>query len=324
MSQPKKRRAAAEPAAPFFQHYVFRGGRHYNNIVPPEKLFGGTSILNALNSEVRDYLINPLLYEISPHGYLPLRRFIRFCGVRNSSRETTILSFAKANELDVLLIKTPIGFEPQKHLRLLYAEAKSLNLPVLVVLKDVEMLFRHDPELGAQENYARTRNVLAFVDELTTISEGGWPVWTVLVTDHALDLDPRLNHYFQGTFFWSGILELQDLYDVVTRCRIFTHCLQRYVSDPSDGGEYPFDHDEHCIMDFVTNYTAHCTYHQINDYVRNVVCRWRWHVPASDIASLTLNDRRLVPKTSDFMDAIRQHQSIVPHVPFLINIKPFI
>jgi hypothetical protein len=77
-------------------------------------------------------------------------------------------------------------------------------------------------------------------------------------------------------------------------------------------------------VEFVANYTEHCTYHQINDFVRNVVCRWRWHVPANDIASLTLNDRRLVPKTADFMDAIRQHQSIVPAVPFDTNIKPFI
>lgn len=310
--------------APCFQHYAFRGGNHYNNVVPAEQLFGGISMLNALNAEVRDYLINPLLYEISPHGYLPLRRFIRFCGVRNSSRETTILSFAKANELDVLIVKTPIGFEPQRHLRQLYAEAKALNLPVLVVLKDIEVLFRHDPELGPQENYARTRNALAFADELSAVNDGGWPLWTVLLTDHALDLTPLLNKYFQATFFWSGLLDIHDLYDEVTRCRIFVHCLKRYVSDPGDGSEYPFDRSERQLMEFVSTYTVHCTYRQINDYVRNVVCRWRWHVPASDIPTLTLDDKRLVPKTADFMDAIRERQSIAAHPPFDTNIKPFI
>jgi len=306
-----------------FQHYNFRDGRHYPNVLSSDSLFGNTTITSVLNAEIRDYLVNPGLYEIHPMGYLPLRRFIRFFGVRNSSRETAILSFAATNNLDVFLVRSVIGFKPQMHLRKMYNAAKELQVPVLIVLKDVDLLFQQNAELGPQENYERTRNLLALTDELTSISEGGWPIWTVLATDHSRDLMFHLDKFFRPTTFWTGIPELRDLYDEVTRSRIFMHCLNKYIYDTGTG-EFPFDRNPQLLLEFVISYATHCTFRQIDEFVRNVVCGWRQHVPRSEMSQLERTDQRLVPKTVAFIEAIRQSQTISTYPPFDGNVRPYV
>jgi len=319
----KKRRPTDDASElSFFEHYQFSKGHHYRNVLNLLSLKGCDSILGVLRAEIGAVLDNYELHELSSSGWIPVYRNLRLYGVKNSSRTTSVLSFAQSRSVDVLMIKSAIGFEPQKHLRMIYSQAKNLNAPAIILLKDIDFLFRHEVDFGQQENYLRTRNALAFSDELRAIQESQFPVWTVLLTPHPLPLMYEVDQYFQGATYWTGDVKLGDLMDNVTRAQILSDCVQRYVN-ASWTGEIPFRRDENLLLNFARSYTTHCTYRQISDFVRSIVAERKRHLPSSELQCIQLDDPRLVPTTEEFFDAA-QKKGTISQYPAGENVYPFI
>lgn len=316
----KKRRTEEDDKASCFRHLDFTS-QTYADVVPYSHLRGCVSIVSTLEREIRTVLLNQDIYETSLGGLIPVMRFLRINGVKNSSKQTAVLSFASDARLDVFLVRTPIGFEPQKHLREIYKQAKELHRPVLVVLKNVDALFRHDKDLQNGQNYKRTENMLQFSEELKLVKESCWKIWTIMLNPTPEPFFLEIDKFFQRSTIWAGCRVVGDIFDDLTRSKILMDALHRYIPD---GPNFPFDHSATDLLAFVTNFTSYCTYTQIEEFVRHIVSGCKYNIPAGELQLLPPTDSRLVPRTADFMTAVREKQTISMFTPYDWNVAPFV
>jgi hypothetical protein len=319
----KKRRSESPVTGPKtsgLTHYSFRL-ETYPAIVPYNELAGCKTITHTLEREIRTVLLNESLYETCLGGRMPVNRFLRFCGVKSSSKETAVLSFAADCKLDVLLVRSPSGFEPEKHLKQIYKQAKELHVPVLIVLKDLDVLFRYDKEFSAGENYKRTLNTYALVDELQQIRDSHWKIWTLILSTTREGLPFEITPFFENSTTWAGLLEHGDIFDDVTRAKIIMDCLKKYIPQ---GGSFPFDGNATALMDFAGQFTQYCTYRQIEEFVRTIVNQWKYQIPQGELLLVNSGDTRLIPMTKDFINAVRGRQNISAYPAYEKNCAPFL
>jgi hypothetical protein len=276
--------------------------------------------------------VNESLYETSLGGRMPVNRFLRFFGAKSSSKETAVLSFAYECKLDVFLIRSPAGFEPQRHLKEVYQQAKELHVPVLIVLKNIDILFRKDKESSGSENnkaalntYAladelqqirdshwKALNTYALAEELQQIRDSHWKIWTIILTTSREPLFFEVDQFFQNSTHWAGIEEIRDIFDDVTRGTIIMDCLRKYIAP---GAPLPFDGNPAAVLGFANQFTGNCTYRQIDEFVRMIVNRWKFQVPPGEMLLVGQTDVRLVPTTKDLIDAVRGKHTISPYPP---------
>jgi hypothetical protein len=318
----KKRRSESPVTGPKTSGLVHYSRRlnTFPPAVPYDLLRGCTTITQTLEREIRNVILNENLYEISFEGRMPVNRFLRFFGAKSSSKETAVLSFAFEHKLEVLMIRSPTGFEPQRHLKELYSQAKELQTPVLIVLKNIDMLFQHDKDISGGEAYKRALNTYAFAEELQQIRESRWKVWTIILTTSRVQLYFDVDIFFQHSTEWAGLPEIGDIFDDKTRGTIIIDCLRKYVAP---GARLPFDANAAEVLAFAGQFTSCCTYRQIDEFVRTIVNRWKFLVPPRDMLVMGQGDTRLVPTTKDFIDAMRGKQSISAY-PATDNISPFL
>jgi len=291
------------------------------SVVPYNMLRGCDGIKQTLEREIRTVLLNEGLYETSMLGRMPVNRFLRFQGVKSSSKETAVLSFAADCALDVFLARTPNGFEPQKHLKQIYLQAKELHVPVIVVLKNLDLLFRYDKDASSGDNYKRALNMFALAEELRQVHAGHWKIWTILLTTNLAPFGFDVDQYFLNSTEWAGNADIGDIFDDMTRAKILKDCLLKYIPE---GDAFPFDNNISALLGFSNQFTQHCTYRQIEEFVRSIVNRWKYQIPPGEILLVGHNDTRLIPTTSDFVNAVKGKQSISPYPVFDWNIAPFV
>jgi hypothetical protein len=301
-------------------HYAFRT-EMYASVVPWPRLLGCQTIVRTLEREIRTVILNESLYETTLGGRMPVNRFLRFFGVKSSSKETAVLSFAADAKIDVFLVRTPTGFEPQKHLSQIYRQAKEAHTPVIIVLKNLDILFRHDPDASSGDNYKRSVNMYALADELAQIRAGNWKIWTIVLTTLNSPLPFDIDEFFQSSTEWAGLPEIGDIFDAKTRARMLLECLRKYIPDT---GSFPFDHNAAATLNFANEYTQYCTYKQIDEFVRSVVNRWKFQIPSEELLLVDQHDTRLIPTTKDFTGAVRGRETISQYPPLEGNVARFI
>lgn len=301
-------------------HYAFRT-EMYASVVPWGSLLGCQAIVRTLEREIRTVILNESLYETTIGGKMPVSRFLRFFGVKSSSKETAVLSFAAECKIDVFLVRTPTGFEPQKHLTQIYTQAKEMHTPVIVILKNLDILFRPDKDASSNDNYKRIVNMYALADELGQIRKGKWKIWTIILTTNKEPWFFDVDEFFHTSTEWAGMRELGDIFDSKTRAKMLLRCIRTYISE---AGSFPFDRNAAAALGFANEFTQYCTFKQIDEFVRSIVNRWKFQVPPEELLSVGHDDARLVPTTQDFVNAVRGRDSISQYPAHEGNIAPFL
>lgn len=301
-----------------------------DEVVPWDDVIGCETMKHALNTEVLEVVSNPSIYELSSVHGKPVQRFLRFYGVTHSSKTTVVMSFAAANRIDVLFVKSLVGFEPYSHLPQIYKHAKELRRPVLIVLKNIDTALRThvphptnlgeqipDPLLGTADIQRHTRNINMFANCLNEIQQGAYPAWTILLTDNKRPLPFEIDQFFDMHVYWNGRTDPVEIFTQLERARILAQCIYRFQTAD-------FGMNEKEQLEFVAH-GEHTTYNQIERFVRRAASLWKERVAPADRISIFPMDERLNITADDLTLALRrQGHSISPYHAGAANIQPFV
>lgn len=241
---------------------IFEFSKHpADNVVPLADLIGCRTVIDVLQNEVGIPMRYPDLFELSGRGLLPVNRFFRFYGVECSSKRTAVLAFAMEYKIDVLVIRSSLGFKPAQHLPRIYEMLERFDKPGVVLFSNVEHLFFQDPS-----------NILAFSHCLRRVQESQYSLWTVLTTSCKNKFPFPIDKFFAQTTFWSGVLQPEaELFTALERTKILSRCIAKFLPN-AESFPWPENHE---LVEFVEKYTQACTYTQIAQFVRRVFDRKR-------------------------------------------------
>src|SRR6266571_2041376 len=97
----KRQRMTEKSGGWCFTYYDFIQNE-YDNVIQLENLIGCSTMINSMTVEIGNVITNPSIYEITQSGKLPVFKFMRFYGCKNSSKLTAILSFACNKQINTI------------------------------------------------------------------------------------------------------------------------------------------------------------------------------------------------------------------------------
>lgn len=323
----------------------------YGNVVKLENLVGCSAVVDTITVEIANVIRNASIYEVSCAGRLPVSKFMRFIGIKNSSKLTAVLACANHYQINVVLVDTISNFKPTVHLKQIYDYAKNANTPTIIVLKDIDDLFRQDkktpffdsPEKSTLQdqlssafcrlsqlhekmysedvNWRHNLNMAAFVNELEYISRNPeLMIWTILITQNPAPLFYEIDSFFQYNTLWTGNPQYCDIFTNIERAKILRLLFRKYFPSNCTLFENPAD-----LLLFCKTFTGSCTFHQLELFVRERANRWKAIVPIQEMASLKEDDPRLA--ITDVMlcedPRLRRDQSISLYPAHAMNVKKY-
>lgn len=294
----------------------------YDNVVKLENLVGCRAIIDTLTVEVGNVIRNPTIYEVSCAGKLPVSKCIRFTGIKHSSKLTAVLSFAYAYEINVVLVDTLSDLKPTIHLKKIYEYAKESKTPILVVLKDIDDLFRQDPAMySAETNWRHHLNMAAFVNELSYVNKNPeLLIWTILITKNPTPLFYDLDCFFQSNTLWTGNPLYSDIFTDVERARILRMLFKKYFPSSCNLFENAAE-----LLLFCKTFTGSCTFNQLELYIRERANRWKSIIPIQEMISLKSDDPRFVITNEMLKEdpRLRRNQSISMYSAHQENVQKY-
>ena len=264
--------------------------KRYSWVVPRQDLFGKLKILESLQLEIAYPLANPEKFEIlseSGHGY-PLNRCLRFYGVANSSKRTSVLSFAHSEGIDVFEMNSDVGLEPELHIPKLFSLAKKSQRPTIILLRKFTRVFSMEFtfESSYKEIYRRSDAVHYIATELETLVSSRAKVWVIVLADSKPEAPYHIHKYFSSTSVWNFCPVDTGEFDLFThadRSMIMTSLINSY--NPCRD-KFPMTQDE--LLMFCFTYARLCTFRQMREFVRAVFTELR--CTQSSLTKTTLED----------------------------------
>jgi len=266
---------------PALTHYTFSTNpdcfKRFSWVVPRQQLFGKLKILESLQAEIATPLSKPDKFEVlseSGQGY-PLNRCLRFFGVANSSKRTSVLSFAHSEGIDVFEMNSDVGLEPELHIPKLFRLAKKSQRPTIILLRKFTRVFSVDFafENSYTEIYRRSDAVHYIVSELETLISSRAKVWVILLSDFKPMIPYDVDKYFSSTTVWNFFPVEGGDYDIFThadRSMIMTYLINNY--NPCRD-KFPMSQDD--LLMFCFNFAQLCTFRQMREFVRAVFTELR-------------------------------------------------
>jgi len=262
----------------------------YDDVVPLADLIGCRSVLDVLQTEVGIPLRYPNFFELNGQGQLPANRFFRFYGVEGSSKRTAVLSFAMEHKIDVIVIRSSLGFKPAQHLPRIYEMFERFDKPGMILISNVEHLFFHEPA-----------HILALHHCLRRVQESQYALWTVMTTKSNDTFPFAIDKFFVQKTQWSGLGHPHfDLCTPLERMKILSRCIAKFLPNPES---FPWP-ENHELADFVEKYTKYCTYSQIEQFVRRVFDRKRKEQHGPMLMGSPIQLEQLLPSKDNFYNCL--------------------
>lgn len=301
------------------EEYDF-ANKSYSNVVDSDNLVGCETIVSKLTHEITFPLKNPTYFELFDGGTLPVNRFIRFFGVKHSSKRTAVLSFAKTQAIYTSVIKSVLEFKPRRDLPRLMEIHQQHTAPSLIVLSNIEELF-----IPKQPNGPEIENCKILSACIDEIEEMCLPIWIVFLTTAKSGFLFDIDKHFSQHTLWTGILTpMLELFTIIQRMEIITICIKRYSNNAD---KFPWK-DLSDLREFVEKYTAYCTFNEINAFVKRVFNLKRYEVCSAfaqqNSVFVASNIDELIPDANDFYRCLcREGSSIVAYPTLDENINVY-
>jgi hypothetical protein len=275
-----------------------------------EEILGCTVLAATLRMQIAEPLANAGRYEIEAGGRGIVTRFLHWNGCRRNSGSSYLRKFCNDHSINLFQLSKPELFDPSTDLTEVFHLARRMQ-PAVVYIYGLDNFL-----LTGQEN-AKTISVLS--RECKKIYSNRYAVWVVLRTNLCNFEAHNPLHWDFYEYFLNNYqpLPLQTDADVAV---ILKHRLAYYLPEVSFPGEE--------IVAFANAYARHCTYHQINEFIRKVITDAR--------RKLSDNDRLATPNPAISLVTLSQAvclvltpkkntvSSITPHWPTHTNFDQFI
>jgi len=309
-----KRRHVVETEQECAEEYHFSLKDH-TDVIDRENLIGCKTILDTLEHEVAWPLKHMQYFECFG-GSLPVNRFIRFYGIKHSSKRSAVLSFAKKEQLFTSVVRSEFGFDPSYHIPRMIVKHKSIGEPSLIILSNVEKLFVPVPMSNTEVD-----NCKILAQSIRVIIEEKLPIWIVFCTATKAPFLFDIDVHFASHTMWSGIVYPSvELFTIIERMEMITVCIKRF----SNNAEI-FPWQEPCdLREFVEKHMSCCTFSEIKRYVTQVFNLKRKETIQQH--SLTIESiASLIPSIDYYYRCLyRDGTSIVPYAALDENINTYL
>lgn len=270
---------------------------------------GCTELTQILRTTIAEPLENQEDYEIYEGGRGIVARFLHFNGCKRNSMTTCIRSFCHDKGLNFFDFSNLCELNTAVDIHNVFHLARRMQ-PALICMANFDEHFFNMPKNSVA--------IAAFARECKKIFSNRYAIWVVLRTNIVnFDKHNPLHWDFYEYFTHNYIpLPLQSDADV---CVIFQNRLQYYLPEL----DFPGD----AIVAFSNAYVRHCTYMQIDAFVRRVIAdarrklttAQRLATPAPPITLVTLSQ-------AIFSVELPTHsviQSIMPFAPLFNNFDQY-
>lgn len=287
--------------------------KNYATVTKPDDLIGGETILTNLSHEITFPLSNPDHFELFS-GTLPVNRFLRFFGVKHSSKRTTTLSFACGQSIYTSVIRSVLEFKPVRDLPRLMNVHKQRGDASLIVLSNVEDLF-----IPKQHTFEEINNCKMLAKCIREIEEYYLPIWIVFLTTSKTAFLFDIDTHFSQHTWWSGIVSPGiELFTIVERMQMITICIKKYNNNSE---KFPWPHLSE-LREFTEKHTSYCTFNEINAFVKRVFNFKRRGFCETRSSVNSLDD--LIPEIDDYYRCLyREGSSIVAYAALDENINVY-
>lgn len=275
-----------------------------------EEILGCTALATILRTQIAEPLANAERYEIEAGGRGIVTRFLHWNGCRRNSGSSYLRKFCNDRGINLFQLSKPELFEPATDLTEVFHLARQMQ-PAVVYIYGLDNFL-----LTSAEN---AKTISVFSRECKKIYSNRYAVWVILRTNLCNFEAHNPLHWDFYEYFLNNYqpLPLQTDADVAV---IIKGRLEYYLPEVSFPGEE--------IVAFANAYARHCTYYQINEFIRKVITDAR--------RKLSDTDRLNTPNPAINLVALSQAvclvitpkkntvSSITPHWPTHTNYDQFI
>lgn len=226
--------------------------RPQNGKVVPE-VIGCSDLADLMRRYIGEPLAQPQNYEIEAGGRGVVSRFLHLNGCKRNSGTTYLRYFCNANNINLFMLHKQELFNDMEDFAQVFHLAKRMQ-PALIYINNF------DNHLVVKPENSDAISVLS--RECGRVSANNYSVWVLLRTNIVNFEAQNPLHWDFYEYFGSSYvpLPLQTDADVAL---ILQERLAYYLPDAH------FNPVE--VVAFANAYARHCTYFQINDFVRKVI-----------------------------------------------------